>query len=336
MITGQAIAESMTKIFRRKRNIYEPARDRLQSKLPVTMRQLVEGSFDLGGEDDGSCNFGIFVEPGRVQESKVPLAVTDLRATYLELAEEEFPKLVDDYRNFYPLLSSFWLWIKKRNVSCRIDHPLTGYWQDWPLWKRFETTLKIRTGLAPEDIFVSIDMDNDYGSDDVGEFEMSGVYMPLYNAGSYDNDVPLLEFFESIRGDDIHFPQCVFEYCVDVQVYEAELILGNLINDQRYELLDDNWWRAVIGIKNYKGQGFSFTDCEECRLYIQQADYNEIDYLFECCKDVNDMLLATGPLVSECIGNSELFWRKLVDTLIAAGEKNPKLKRYKEGILING
>lgn len=46
MITGETIAQSMAGIFRRKKNIYDSESDRMQTRLPVTMRQLVESDFD--------------------------------------------------------------------------------------------------------------------------------------------------------------------------------------------------------------------------------------------------------------------------------------------------
>jgi len=326
MINGTAIAKQLSRLRRK----YDPD-EVAGGRLPVTMRELVEGKFaGECGNGGGSVNFDIFGDcQSGIDYSLQPVTAAQIAVINRPAA----PVAVTDWLGFYPLFSAFWQWLKREKKHCEvnIDHVLVGDFSKWPIYLRFEKELLKRGNCGVNDIF-----NTDIYIDEPDDGIWGEAYMPLYDYNSFDDDVPLFEFLDSFARcefDNISFPAVVREMRAETAA-EAELIIANIVKAKRTNLLTAMWQTAIEGCIE-AGCPIGFSDWQECRVEIEAKKARSIDLLFSSCKTTSLMRKSTAPLVRKCLNNPERLWSGFVDQLCRIGREHPELKIIKEGIKVN-
>ncbi len=343
MIIGRDIAQALVRLVPNGSS-YDPDSQARAGKLPNTMRELVEGKFDIQPDSPGpEFTWGEMPKtkqrmPGRlISVQDIPVLSKNFPRRK-RLVRPSGPPKVEDYQCFFPLLSAFWAWAKKKHIASQIDidHPLSCDFKGrgWPILNRFADELNAR-GMYMEDIFPQ----NDWGC--CGEEEpFDHAYLPLYCTNYDDSDVPLLELLErlhsTMRSECCYrfdtLPEAAYEFTDDkTQVDQAATVLLNIVgNRRRFALLPDIWANALEGLKEYRGGCLTFTEYEEVSIEILPGNHMSIQFLFECCQSVADVRKVIDPLVQKVMEDTAAFWQSFVETLNDIGNKNPKLTKEKE------
>ncbi len=324
MISGETIGSALG-AFAVKGPVYDP--DQLGSGgLPQTMRQLLEGDFANGDDEQTTSRSALRVKAGECRRNTAgtPVHPVDLD----RIKRPVGPVAVEDFRGAYPLLNAWWQWLEKhkRQAEVNIDHPLVG--QIWPLLTLFDQEVEKRTGLCASQLFPGIEM---WGGCE--ELYWDEAYVPLWDGSWAEDDVPLFELFGRIlcllRGNppyrEAMLPEAAYFATNTPQAAAAGRILVNVLKAGRFRLLPSPWPKAMNALVKYEGNYVYFEDLEQCRINI--TDYVDLEFVFEAGRDVHDMRDGTYQLVAEVQENSERFWKRLVERLNDIGERHPEFEK---------
>jgi hypothetical protein len=319
MIAGMQIAEAISKFIGR--GSYDPLTYD-NGKLPLTMRQLIKGDFDKsedeGNEDENNenkkdlkdhINSGIaFRYCGRI-----PIKPRQFKITRAP-APKALPEV--DARTFYPLLSSFYEWLKKHKQTKGIDIDHTFDQQGWPLWMRFEREVIKQTGLSYTKFFPQEEWEMEEPVD------WSIAFMPLYDWNSDENQVPLLEFLRDIKSvPNFRFPEDVYKVRDIKKIKIADKVFHSIIMKGTYSLLPEVWADAIQAVLKFDGD-IAYYDYYESAFNFNTVD--DIDVFFRMGKKVADMVKGTEALIDSCCENSEKFWDDFITTLIGLSDEIKK------------
>lgn len=318
MLAGKQIAEELS--FLIGEGGYDPAVHPGSRRLPQTMRQLIEGDFDI--EDtyiaSDSLRPQINLKAGLCRRN----VFAPIRARQLSIRRPSPPAIKgDDFRGYHVLVSSFYQWLKSRKKAGKIniDHNLED--KPWPLWERFEQEINERTGFHIDDFFPQQEWQE---CDTEEPQDWSAAWMPLYNIEYEEDAAPLLEF---LCGFPVHrdLPEAAFEDRDPDEVKRAGQIMSKIILDKNFDLLPYDWADAYKALKRYGSGLIAYTEPDETKMDI--LNENDIEEFFKAAKEVADMINGTLPLVKKCRCNSDKFWDELIEHLLGLSiRKKRKLK----------
>lgn len=299
-------------------------------KFPSTVRRLVEGDFDNAEIFDiweGGCSqFFQLVMPDNTH-----ILTGDRRIFPVDLENIKRPigpADVEDTRNMYPVLRSFWQWLVKNKLDEQVDIDHGVEKSPWPIVIRFNKELKERTGLTDDNIF-----DMNYEAESNGETVIyDRADLPYYQFEYYTSAVPALEFLEDIRQDInfgrtpgrlIRFPEAAYDGRLAVKVQKAEEKFSDIIDSGKYDRLPKQWARAVKSLVDFSDPIVMHEEeywQGDGAIYFNGSD--SIDILFKDGLKVRGMRDATWPLIQKAQDSPKLLWHDLTDFL--NGEKNKK------------
>lgn len=322
---------------------YDPGRD-IGSRLPTTMRQLLEGAFEGIEEGKEDRKFLNLYDSWSQWNSLITGITEKIRACDRAFAgpieplkliatRATAPVFVVDYRHCWPLMDAYWKWLEPAaRKPIDIDHPLDNNYV-WPLLDHFKQQLKDRTGLSIFDIA----MEEIPGQEDE---PWDHFFLPLYNLEAAEDDVVLLELLcvcdQVMNGRDmaISFPEAAYEVYpsarADNSLQTLERVFTNIVRRKKFDCLNPEWRNALEGLGAYEYGYFTFYDWEECKVDITGPD--DIEFLFKVCRDVNNMLDETGPLVRNCFDNAQSFWIEFLEMIDHAAIENQSLAKSRVSI----
>jgi hypothetical protein len=316
VIAGKQIAEELSKLIGS--GVYDPAVHPCSRRLPQTMRQLIEGDFDIEDTNIASDSLRpqINLKAGLCRRN----VFAPIMARQLSIKRPTPPAIKGkDCRGYYVLVSSFYQWLKskKKAGGINIDHDLED--KTWPLWKRFEQEIKERTGFEMYDFFGYHMNQQEDCPDEPPQWDCA--WMPLYEIEWEEDAAPLLEFLSGMQED---FPEAVYDDRDAEQIHEAWEIMEKIIKSNKTNLLPDDWALAFTTLKKYHW-GIVAYDPEEMKFPIENAE--DIENFFKAAQEVAEMIKGTLPLVKKCRANSGNFWDDLIEHLLRLPvRKKRKLK----------
>lgn len=327
MIAGVQIAEALSKFIGK--GDYDPGLQPNKGKLPVTMRDLVEDNFDdTYQEDFMNREYSIEldaehdIKAGRARRVYTKNVITAEQLQKIVRPAAPHKQVQEDCRGFYPLLSSYYEYLKRRGEADRIDidHPLSLC--GWPLFMRFAKEVKQRTGRPYEEFFTQ-----DQDEMETGEPQIWNMcWLPLWVMDNLDTEVPLLEFLESINAynnfgnpDDLRFPEAVHDMMNDELAHNLMGVFRGILKNRRFNLFPPEW--AIVLKYIFSSNSITIACSDQSETAMDIGDHKDIAFFFEEAAKLVKMREITAPLVDACGDHCDQFWKDFIKVLKDIDEK---------------